>query len=469
MSLTLIATPAGAVASTPAKAIAVTSPAAGLVELQYGNSVDVRRYGAKGDGVTDDAAAISAAIAAVASGGTVVFPPTGSTYRIASRVTLSKPVILRGLGWSTAMNDYRASTGWNDPSVVTGSVILCDGDGFAAVDDGHGQAIHVELRDLAVLGKGGVGTTGVKLGEATNQVQCRLHHVLVANFGVGVNWHNVIDCESHHLVVKGCTKGVLYDGEVDHNYAFTSDLQCCDIIVQIDGGALVKYFGALMQNATTCAVKVAPTAGKATEGIYFDGVWMENFGTTPIILDGTVGAISTTVFSDCRAGGPYTLAPLGVVNRLAFLDCMFTGDLVCQASMHQLRSHNTNWNSFTPGDMIPVDYTSSTVGPLTTNVGNYIPNATGNVTPAWTSGDIVQITLTGNATIKRPTDAPPNARMTFIIRQDAVGGHTVAWETGWHLTWSDAGNAALKYTAVSFLKIDTTQWIQTTPQTAYTT
>lgn len=64
---------------------------------------NVLDYGAKGDGSTDDTAAINAAItAATAAGvsgamGAIVFFPAGK-YKVTSTITLSSPVIIRGSG-----------------------------------------------------------------------------------------------------------------------------------------------------------------------------------------------------------------------------------------------------------------------------------------------------------------------------------------------------------------------------------
>lgn len=58
---------------------------------------DVKRYGAVGDGLTNDTAAIQAAInAAAASGGDVVFPP--GSYKTASALVVKSGVSLRGFG-----------------------------------------------------------------------------------------------------------------------------------------------------------------------------------------------------------------------------------------------------------------------------------------------------------------------------------------------------------------------------------
>lgn len=59
---------------------------------------DVRAYGAKGDGVNDDTAAILAAIAAVPDSGTVLFPAATAFYRISAPIVVDHAVTLKGDG-----------------------------------------------------------------------------------------------------------------------------------------------------------------------------------------------------------------------------------------------------------------------------------------------------------------------------------------------------------------------------------
>ncbi len=71
--------------------IAATITQKTLLDAEAGG-VNVKSYGATGDGVTDDTAAITAAIAAAAAGGERVYCPPG-TYLISSQISPSVPYV----------------------------------------------------------------------------------------------------------------------------------------------------------------------------------------------------------------------------------------------------------------------------------------------------------------------------------------------------------------------------------------
>jgi hypothetical protein len=69
---------------------------AGRYLLLTAGDINVRQFGAKGDGATDDLAAINNAIAAAPSGGTVYF--AAGLYVVTNTITINKPLVIQGEG-----------------------------------------------------------------------------------------------------------------------------------------------------------------------------------------------------------------------------------------------------------------------------------------------------------------------------------------------------------------------------------
>src|SRR2546428_4227284 len=127
-----------------------------------------KAYGAKGDGVADDAPAINAALAAVpAAGGVLELSP--GVYRITAPIRLSKKVIVAGAGFT------------EDPAVTSRAAVVL-------VKDGTFDGISVEadaciLRDFQLDGTAGNGGAGIVVKAA----RVVLENVAVMNQGgVGV-------------------------------------------------------------------------------------------------------------------------------------------------------------------------------------------------------------------------------------------------------------------------------------------
>lgn len=112
-------------------------------------AVSVKSYGAKGDGTTDDTAAIQAAISAVGTSGGVVFFPPG-TYRITSALTVTtNGVTLEGAGVASTIQSGSA----------TQDVIL--------IGNGSATVAHCAVRSLHLNNSSGQKTagTGIKLNK----------------------------------------------------------------------------------------------------------------------------------------------------------------------------------------------------------------------------------------------------------------------------------------------------------------
>lgn len=80
------------------------------VAIEAARGTTVGEYGAVGDGVADDTAAINAAIASLGSvGGVVNFAP--GTYKVTSTITIGNGIILKGVGYSDKPGTGAANRG----------------------------------------------------------------------------------------------------------------------------------------------------------------------------------------------------------------------------------------------------------------------------------------------------------------------------------------------------------------------
>lgn len=100
---------------------------AGLLfaNLAYAAPVSVKQYGAKGDGVTDDTAAIQAAINIIGIGGTIFFP--AGVYKVTSTLFTLPGQNFLGVGWNTITNSFATNGGsvlmqFNTTNIATISV-----------------------------------------------------------------------------------------------------------------------------------------------------------------------------------------------------------------------------------------------------------------------------------------------------------------------------------------------------------
>lgn len=127
--------------------------------------LNVKVYGATGNGTTDDTSAIQATINALPSGGGIVYLPRG-TYRITSALTIVSDVFLRGAGANATIIKQTSTTAH----------------GIYAL-----TARRMSFEDLQLLGPGkGTGTgTGIYLDTGGSAVaQCQFNNVFIQQFGV---------------------------------------------------------------------------------------------------------------------------------------------------------------------------------------------------------------------------------------------------------------------------------------------
>ena len=143
---------------------------------------NVRDYGATGDGVTDDAAAIQAALnAANTAGGGVVYVPAG-TYLVGTTLTLYSQIHLRGNG--PHLTTIKAKSGLNN-DVIQGNGFLT----LTGTNSGTGGINEWSVENLTIDGNKAGNTSGYGLRVyAWNYL---LEHVQItscANDGLYSEW-----------------------------------------------------------------------------------------------------------------------------------------------------------------------------------------------------------------------------------------------------------------------------------------
>lgn len=83
-----------------------------------------------------------------------------------------------------------------------------------------------------------------------------------------------------------------------------------------------------------------------------------------------------------------------------------------------------------------------------------------------TRAGVFGVTLTDNRTMGAPTGLTTGQRITFHIRQDGTGGHTLAWNAIYRHAWADTGNTADKESTITF-RYDGTSLVQVGAQGPY--
>jgi hypothetical protein len=172
---------------------------------QWFGPQDVRFYGTKGDGVTDDSGAIQAAITAMAAvGGTVIFPP--GNYAIAVGLTMGSGVNLQGNGATLTLTQSAGTM------LTTGSNHYIRGLTLNANNFATSRAVlinlvsNVTIEDVTILNSSTAIVAGFQIIGSTNIITQRC---VVSGTSQGFyisdacNGVAVIDCHITNYVARG--------------------------------------------------------------------------------------------------------------------------------------------------------------------------------------------------------------------------------------------------------------------------
>jgi hypothetical protein len=170
-------------------------------------SSDVTTFGAKGDGVTDDTAAITAAVTAAnaAGGGVVFFPKSTAGYIVSSTITIPSNVILQGTSRDNSVIKAKAP--------FTGTFVLST------------TAINTGILDLQVHCNSIGNLSGIS-ASSTGALQSSIARVKVIGLAKGAPYNNI------GIYMKGFN-AYLRDIEIDGGVIYGIELNgASDIFAQ---------------------------------------------------------------------------------------------------------------------------------------------------------------------------------------------------------------------------------------------
>ena len=311
----------------------VLSPAAAQAQLPIDDRYvlrerapfNVKDYGATGDGTTNDAPAIQDAIDdAAAVGGSVVFPPTSASYKVAS--TLSIPtqgavanalgLTLKGYGGFVILN-------------YTGSGTLFSLPGTS----GSATVPYVTFEDLRLTGPnaatGSIPTGTTKGISASYANVVTLNRVFVKGFGTGVELgSSCTGWKLHQVQIARCVTGLAITGAGSGGFDWYGG--------QVDTNVLGVSIDASLNGVSLC-------------GLEFDTDSDGDMGSSGVGAAVVKGGAARVSFNDCRffaeatpTQGATVLLDGGCVDIL-FSNCHFTGNAGGSSSQAAVKLASTSF------------------------------------------------------------------------------------------------------------------------------
>lgn len=166
---------------------------------------NVQAYGAKGDGVTDDTAAIQAAIDACPIHGTVLIPFTGKSYMTSAQLNVNKPIAI--VSTYTGMEFNEHWDGVTEAQLET-PVINYSGQSYAVNFTTMG--FRIENISIWAPQGGGIGISPVSSAIVTNPRNNVIRNVTVYSASAttnGVQLNNAFRTVLENVFAYGCRYG----------------------------------------------------------------------------------------------------------------------------------------------------------------------------------------------------------------------------------------------------------------------
>lgn len=314
-ALDLMRTVLGLPASLPENA-SLWAALAELIGFCFSGEINVKAFGAKGDGINDDTAAIQAAInaAIAAGGGDVVFP--FGPYKVTSGLLATKAIRLVGSSFPGGNSDGRAQAFSRILWYGTGTAMTFDGS--HGISEGAGGGIdRLSFVQCATPG-GTVSGTAVKLTgteAAYRATWARLLDVQFEFLATAVPWDIGIDLDGTLLGTDG-----VRDVWIDR-IRVVSDATATAAIRMISAVNVFVCNSHLNLNAKI--IVTGPNAAGASSGIHLYGINVDTLVLDYVndldVVGGEYGTITNTINSGAPSA-PITLMPSKFTNGATFVN-----------------------------------------------------------------------------------------------------------------------------------------------------
>lgn len=242
--------------------------------------INVKTYGATGDGVTNDTTAIQNAINAARPNGDVVYIPSG-TYVVSSTLTINS---------SADTGDYAPRCSIRGDGANATRIFRSSGTGpVLNILGGSAAGIHsfLTVSDLMIVGNG-VGTDGITLNRMAFMT---LRGVTIMGCDTALVGKNILSSLMQRLVLRWNQKGFRFEREAG---VFSSDPNGITMISCIIGNNTV-HGGAIIGGSTFNMVGGSVEGNGQTADAW--GLTMSNAGT-----EGAVGVNLSGVYFEGNKG-----------------------------------------------------------------------------------------------------------------------------------------------------------------------
>ena len=235
-----------------------TGAVATTVQAKLRESVSVKDFGAVGDGVTDDTAAIQAACTAALN----VFFPSGS-YLVSSGITLQAGASIFG---DNPINTFVNFSG-------TGALFTCTVGEYTSVKD---ISLYGTKTAPAYFR---VGTVGIELNDSISMYNVHIRHFEIAlDYGTSGFYNKFFNCQFAY------NKYAAKDVAANNLSFFGCRFLASDYFVTLGGyDSPVLFSGCSFENVTQSIV--SPSLGASVE-VTFNGCYVENAPTTSVVGTG---------------------------------------------------------------------------------------------------------------------------------------------------------------------------------------